>query len=253
MALMKGKKIKHPYLFVLGGFRLGPGSDISRTSPSRGENLCLGVGASEMGFRLIPHFALGPITDVTNSASAGRDSLMLRVDNVDGWFNVRGPGLSDISITSPSSRVIGGLTSSEIAWHSRGRSNSQQLYAKNEWEQRDSHGWVSSRTDSMPSEGTVRLAPRPRSRLISRSSGPREREVDEGRILPNPPLPNWKRYNNEKRSDQLKSHAQCIHRHHREPHTPATRRGDGASVGAIKETHRFAATGEGAVGCFGIF
>lgn len=94
-------------LFVLGGFRLGPGSDVSRTSPSRGVNLCLGVGASEVGFRLIPHFALGPIADVSSSASAGRDSLMLRVDNVDGWFNVRGPGLGDVGITSPPSRVMG--------------------------------------------------------------------------------------------------------------------------------------------------
>lgn len=95
-------------LFVLGGFRLGPGSDVPRTPPSRGENLCLGVGASDVGLRLIPHFALGPIADVSSSASARRDSLVFRVDNVDGRLDVRGPDISDVGITSPSSRVIGG-------------------------------------------------------------------------------------------------------------------------------------------------
>lgn len=30
--------------FFLRGFGLGPGSDVSRSSPSGGENLCFGVG-----------------------------------------------------------------------------------------------------------------------------------------------------------------------------------------------------------------
>jgi hypothetical protein len=56
----------------------------------------------------------------------------------------------------------------------------------------------------MPSLGRIRVAPRPRSRLISRSSGPRE--VEDERMFPNPPLPNWKRKNNTSaRIDQSKS------------------------------------------------
>ena len=53
----------------------------------------------------------------------------------------------------------------------------------------------------MPSVGKIRLGPRPRSRLTWRSSGPRE--VDEERMLPNPPLPICERKNNARKgSDQ---------------------------------------------------
>ena len=89
------------YRFILTGFGLGPGSDVSRTSPSRGENFILMVGTTNVGLGLIPNFALGSIADVSSPASTGGDSLVLGVGNVNGWFDVRGTEIGDIGQTSP--------------------------------------------------------------------------------------------------------------------------------------------------------
>lgn len=86
--------------FVLGGFGLGPGTDISRTSPSGGLKFMLGVGMAEVRLGLIPNFALGSIADVSGPTSPGGDSLVLRVGNVNGWFDVGRVEVSDIGITS---------------------------------------------------------------------------------------------------------------------------------------------------------
>jgi hypothetical protein len=40
------KKLISSHLFVLGGLRLGPGSDVSNTASSRGENFWFGVGTA---------------------------------------------------------------------------------------------------------------------------------------------------------------------------------------------------------------
>ena len=108
----KKKKKKEPklYLFFLSGFGLGPGSNVSRTSPSRGEeNFSLWLGNTDVRLRLIPHFALGPITDVSDPASSSGDPLVVGVDGVDGWFDIRGLEISDVGVTSPSRRVTGGV------------------------------------------------------------------------------------------------------------------------------------------------
>jgi len=94
-------------LFFLRRFGLGPGSDISRTSSSRGVKLSLWVGTRDVRFGLVPHFALGPGADVSNPAAPGGDSLIIRMSDVDGWFDVRGPDISDVGVTAPSSRVRG--------------------------------------------------------------------------------------------------------------------------------------------------
>ena len=71
------------------------------------------------------------------------------------------------------------------------------------------HDMEFSGTASMPSVGAIRLAPRPRSRLW-RSSGPRE--VDNGRMLPNPPRPYCNGKNNTRKgSDQLESSCTIHH------------------------------------------
>jgi len=57
--------------FFFGGFGLGPGSHVSRTSPSRGENGWLLGGGSDVGFRLVLNFVLGPIANVSNPTSSG--------------------------------------------------------------------------------------------------------------------------------------------------------------------------------------
>jgi len=93
-------------LFVLRGFRLGPGSDVSRSSPSRGEKkFPLGLGTTDVRFGLVPHFALGPIADVSGPASPGGDPLVLWVGDVNGRLDVRGLDISDVGVTSPSGRV----------------------------------------------------------------------------------------------------------------------------------------------------
>jgi len=80
----------------LGGFGLGPRSDVSRPSPSGGEKFTLGVRGSMMGLGLIPHFALGSIPDISRSASTGGDSLVLGVNDMDGGFDVRGSEIRDV-------------------------------------------------------------------------------------------------------------------------------------------------------------
>lgn len=100
--------------FVLAGFGLGPGSDISHTSPSGGVKFFLCIGMMDVRLGLIPHFALGPVADVSDPASPGGDSLVLRMSNVNGWFNVRGPEIGDIGITSPSRRVTGRVEAAGI-------------------------------------------------------------------------------------------------------------------------------------------
>jgi len=93
-------------LFFLGGFGMGPGSDVSRTSPSRGEEkFSLLVGTADVRLGLVPHFALGPIADVSSPASSSGDSLVLGVNDVDRWFDVGGVEVRDVGVTSPSYRV----------------------------------------------------------------------------------------------------------------------------------------------------
>jgi len=88
--------------FFLGGFGMGPGSDVPHASPSRGVKFSLRVGVTNVSLGLIPHFALGSIADVSSPTSPGGDSLILRVGDVNGWFDVRGVEISDIGVTSPS-------------------------------------------------------------------------------------------------------------------------------------------------------
>lgn len=191
MARRKERRIK-PYRFVLGRFGLGPGSDVSRTTPSRGVKFSLWAEMMNVRLGLIPHFALGSIADVSNPASAGGDSLVLRMGDVNGWFEVRGFEISDICVTSPSCGMIVGVTGGATSSVACGQPRDVKRSAV-EWGNGCENGkrahmrLASSGTDSMPSEG-IRLAPRPRSWLSSRFSGPRE--VDEGRMLPSPPLPN---------------------------------------------------------------
>lgn len=96
-----------PYLFFLRGFGLGPGSDVSRTSPSRGEKKVSLLGLFAVGLGLVPYFALGPVADVSNPASSSGDQLVLGMNGVNGWFDVRGPELYDVGVASPSCRVSG--------------------------------------------------------------------------------------------------------------------------------------------------
>jgi len=96
-------------LFFLWGFGLGPGSDIPRASPSRGEELCLWLGTVNVRFGLIPHFAQGPVTNISNPASSGGDSLMLGMSDVDGWLDVRGSEIGDVGISTPSRRMLNGV------------------------------------------------------------------------------------------------------------------------------------------------
>jgi len=87
----KEKKISRklePYLFFFGGFGLGPGSDVSRTSPSRGEKKFTLLGLFAVRLGLVPYFTLGPIADVSNPASPSGDQLVLGMNDVDGWFDV---------------------------------------------------------------------------------------------------------------------------------------------------------------------
>jgi len=94
-------------LVFLWGFGLGPGSDVTRSSPSRGEKLSLRVGAFEVRFGLVPHFALGPITNVPSSTSSGRDFLVVGVNDVDGWLDIGGSELLNAVETVPSNRTRG--------------------------------------------------------------------------------------------------------------------------------------------------
>jgi len=77
--------------FFLGGFGLGPRPDVSRTSPSRGDNWWVLGGGSDVGLRLVPHFALGPIANIPNPTSSGGDSLVVGMSVVDRWLEIRGP------------------------------------------------------------------------------------------------------------------------------------------------------------------
>ena len=63
-----------------------------------------------MRFGLVPHFALGPITDVSNPASSGGDPLVFRVNDVDGWFDIRGVEIRNVGETTPSCRMPGRAT-----------------------------------------------------------------------------------------------------------------------------------------------
>ena len=151
-------------------------------------NFRLGVGTREVRFGLIPNFALGSIADVSSPASPGGDSLVFGVGTVNRRFDVRGVKIGDIGITSPSCGVTGRVTG--------GITKGQRLDAEGSGNGKGPHRrLVLSGTDSMPSVDTIRLAPRPRS-WLSRSFG--SREVEEARMFPSPPLPNWKG------SDQIK-------------------------------------------------
>lgn len=86
--------------FFLGA---GGGSDVSRTSPSRGVKFSPWEGGtSDVRLGLVPHFALGPIANVSGPASASGDSLMLGMSDVDGGFDVGGSEIRDAGKASPS-------------------------------------------------------------------------------------------------------------------------------------------------------
>jgi hypothetical protein len=102
---LSGSLEERTYPVIRGRLGLGPRSNIASTSPSRGEYSYVGVGKSDVRLRVVPHFALGPIADVSDSTSSGGDPLVLRVDDMDRWFDVRGLEISDIGITSPSCRM----------------------------------------------------------------------------------------------------------------------------------------------------
>ena len=59
----------------------------------------------DVRFGPVPHFALGPITDVSDPTSPSGDSLVFGMNDVDGWFDVRGLDIRDIGVASPSCRV----------------------------------------------------------------------------------------------------------------------------------------------------
>jgi len=100
------------YPVFLGGFGLGPIADVSRTSPSRGINeVSLLVGESDVRLGPVPYFAPGPIADVSNPASSSGDSLVLGMNDVDGWFDVRGPEIRDVvKASGPYWRTSGSVT-----------------------------------------------------------------------------------------------------------------------------------------------
>jgi len=93
-------------LVFLGGFGLGPRPDVSRTSPSGGVNWWFLGGGSDVGLRLVPYFALGPIANVPHPASSGGDSFVVGMSVVDRRFEVRGPKVCDLGVASPSCRVF---------------------------------------------------------------------------------------------------------------------------------------------------
>jgi len=81
----------------LGWFGLGPIADVPRASPSRGVNLSLLLGGkSDVRLGLVPYFALGPIADVSDPASSSGNFLMVGVNDVDGWLDVRRPEFRDV-------------------------------------------------------------------------------------------------------------------------------------------------------------
>jgi hypothetical protein len=102
-------------LFLLGRFGLGPGSDIPRASPSRGEEEFSFLGTKwDVGFGLVPHFALGPIANVPDPTSSGGDFLMLGMSDVDGWLDVRGSKLRNVGVSTPSCRTWEGVFRNNI-------------------------------------------------------------------------------------------------------------------------------------------
>ena len=104
------KKNNKIYLVFLWGFGLGPGSDVTRPSPSRGEKLSLKVGALDVGFGLVPHFALGPITNVSSTTSSGGDSLVVGVNDVDGWLDIGGSKFLNAGVSALSNRTPSRVT-----------------------------------------------------------------------------------------------------------------------------------------------
>jgi hypothetical protein len=139
---------------------------------------------------LVPYFALGPITDISNPTASGGNQLVIGMRGMNGWLDVRGPELPDTGET-PSNRGPGGGNSTH--------SQKCQTICSSIWYGRVAHWRGHSGTTSMPSVGTMRLAPRPCSWLSLSPS----RDVDEARMLPSPPRPNCKRkYNGTERSDQ---------------------------------------------------
>ena len=128
------RKLK-PYLFFPWGFGLGPVSDISHTSPSGGVKSCfLLLGNTDMRFGLFPYFALGPITDVSSPASSGGDSFIIGMNDVDGWFNVRGPEISDVGVSTPSCRVPGSVTTTGHAYSQGVKLSATPLRSVWKWE-----------------------------------------------------------------------------------------------------------------------
>jgi len=67
-------------------------------------------------FGLVPHFALGPIANVSSPASSGGDSLVVGMNNVDGWLDIRGCDLLNAGVSAPSDG-----TSSRVTAHTAKR------------------------------------------------------------------------------------------------------------------------------------
>ena len=109
--MVPAEEKQRSYLFFLPGFGLGPGSDISHTSSSRGEkDFLLWLGEPDVRFGPVPHFALGPIADVSNSTSPGGDPFVFRMNDVDGWLDIRGREFRNVGVTTPSCRTSGRAT-----------------------------------------------------------------------------------------------------------------------------------------------
>lgn len=136
------------HLFLLGRFGLGPGSDIPRASPSRGEEFSFLGAKWEVGFGLVPHFALGPIANIPDPTSSGGDSLMLGMSDMDGWLDVRGSKVRNVGVSTPSRRTSGRLTA-----HSQVEQNCQQPHMGGLGARTVAHGRESSGTASIPSPG----------------------------------------------------------------------------------------------------
>ena len=86
------------------------------------------MGALDVRFGLVPYFALGPITNVSSSTSSGRDPLVVGVNDVDGWLNIKGSELLNAVVTVPSNR-----TPSRVTAHTAKRCQTVSNSIWNEW------------------------------------------------------------------------------------------------------------------------
>ena len=54
-----------------------------------------------MSLGLVPHFALGPIANVSSPTSASGDHLVLGMNDMDGGLDVGGPEIRDVGKACP--------------------------------------------------------------------------------------------------------------------------------------------------------